>query len=220
VGSGRTELARAIFGADSFPRGEIFFNGKEIKTSNPKNAIKLGMGFITEDRKKEGTVHSLAVAKNLTLLILKSISKACFLRKPAEREVAQKCIHKFNIMTPKLDTEIQYLSGGNQQKVILAKWINSNPKLIIMDEPTRGIDVGAKAEIYQLMRNLVQEGTTIIMISSELPEIIGMSDRIMVMHEGRIMGEIASAEATEERIMMLATGQQVGKNNEGNAIES
>jgi len=220
VGSGRTELARAIFGADSFPRGEIIFNGKEIKTFNAKNAIKLGMGFITEDRKKEGIVHSLAVAKNLTLIILKSISKACFIRKPAEREVAQKCIHKFNIMTPKLDTEIQYLSGGNQQKVILAKWINSNPKLIIMDEPTRGIDVGAKAEIYQLMRNLVQEGTTIIMISSELPEIIGMSDRILVMHQGRIMGEIASAEATEERIMMLATGQQIEKINEGKAIES
>jgi ribose transport system ATP-binding protein len=220
VGSGRTELARAIFGADSLPRSEIIFNGKEIKTSNPKNAIKLGMGFISEDRKKEGIVHSLAVAKNLTLIILKRISRACFLRKAAEREVAQNCVHKFNIMTPKLDTEIQYLSGGNQQKVILAKWINSNPKLIIMDEPTRGIDVGAKTEIYQLMRNLVQQGTTIIMISSELPEIIGMSDRILVMHEGRIMGEIVSTEATEERIMMLATGQNIAKATEGKAVDS
>ena len=138
--------------------------------------------------------------------ILKRISRWLFLLFEKERKICEKIVLQFKIMTPSIEQEIKYLSGGNQQKVIMARWVNAAPKLIIMDEPTRGIDVGAKAEIYQIMRRMVQEGSSIIMISSELPEILGMSDRIIVMHEGEITGEMEASDATEEGILMLATG--------------
>jgi ribose transport system ATP-binding protein len=207
VGSGRTELARAIFGADPIDHGEIYFNGEKLKTSKPKEAIHRGISFVTEDRKKEGLVRNLPVRVNLTFPILDKIQKWGFIKMGKEKNICEGSITKFNIMTPNIEQEVQYLSGGNQQKVILARWINANPKLIIMDEPTRGIDVGAKAEIYELMRQLARQGTGILMISSELPEIIGMSDRILVMHDGQIMGELGPSEATEETILMMATGQ-------------
>ena len=211
VGSGRTELARVVFGADPMDSGEIYYNGEKIPENNPRIAIAHGIGFVPEDRKKEGLVECLSVSKNMTLLILDKIRKWIFIQKGKEEKIANGSIKQFNISTPGIDQEIQYLSGGNQQKVILAKWINANPKLIIMDEPTRGIDVGAKAEIYSLMRELAKEGSAIVMISSELPEIIGMSDRVVVMHEGQIMGELPALEATEERIMMMATGADPGE---------
>jgi ribose transport system ATP-binding protein len=209
VGSGRTELARAIFGAEAIDGGEIHFRGKKISKPNSKTSILFGIGFVPEDRKRDGIVNSLSVKNNLTLPILHKISKWLILREDQEKHIAEDCVQKFSIATPSLEKEIQYLSGGNQQKVILARWTNTNLKLLIMDEPTRGIDVGSKAEIYKLIKDLVKQGTAIIMISSELPEIIGMSDRVLVMHEGRIMGELKHSEASEEKIMMLATGHTI-----------
>jgi ribose transport system ATP-binding protein len=206
VGSGRTELARAIFGADSIDHGEIYFAGQKIRKTSPKTSILYGIGFVNEDRKKEGLVNLLSIRENLTLPILHKISRLGFIKEEEEKNIGLKCIKQFNIITPSLEKEVKYLSGGNQQKVVLAKWINTNPKLIIMDEPTQGIDVGAKAEVYKLMRLLAKQGTAIIMISSELHEIIGMSDRILVMHEGNIMGELSPSEMSEESIMWMATG--------------
>jgi ribose transport system ATP-binding protein len=213
VGSGRTELARVIFGADSFDSGEIYYEGKKSKMISPKRSISKGVGFVTEDRKKEGFVGCFSVRKNLTSLILDKMKRWWFTNDREEKKLSKSCIKKFNIMTPGVEQEIQYLSGGNQQKVVLAKWLNANPKLIIMDEPTRGIDVGAKAEVYNTMRLMAKQGKALVMISSELPEIIGMSDRIVVMHQGEIMGEVSSSEATEEGILMMATGQvkKIGK---------
>jgi ribose transport system ATP-binding protein len=207
VGSGRTNLARVIFGADSFDSGEIYYQGEKTKMISPKISLSRGVGFVTEDRKKEGVVGCFSVRKNLSSLILDKMRRWCFTNDGEEKRLARTCVKQFNIMTPGIEQEIQYLSGGNQQKVILAKWINANPKLIIMDEPTRGIDVGAKAEIYNTMRLMAKQGKALIMISSELPEIIGMSDRIVVMRQGEIMGEISSSEATEEGILMMAAGQ-------------
>jgi ribose transport system ATP-binding protein len=207
VGCGRTELARVIFGADPLDRGDIYFNGQKRYRNKPKLSISRGMGFVTEDRKKEGLFPNLSVRKNLTSVILSRVKGWFFVKEREERRIATESIKRFNIMTPHIEQEVQYLSGGNQQKVILAKWINADSKLIIMDEPTRGVDVGAKAEFYTLMRLLARQGKAILMISSEFPEIIGMSDRILVMHDGQIMGELCSSEATEESILMMATGQ-------------
>jgi ribose transport system ATP-binding protein len=209
VGSGRSEVARAIFGADSIDSGTVLLNGRPIKKASPKSSIAGGIAFVTENRGKDGLIYSLSVRKNLTLPILDRIKRRFFISKAKEKDFSTDCIKKYGIVTTGIEQEIQYLSGGNQQKVILAKWININPSILILDEPTRGIDVGAKAEIYQLMRLLAKQGTAILMISSELPEIIGMSDRILVMHDGRIMGELPPSEATEERILMMATGQHM-----------
>jgi ribose transport system ATP-binding protein len=207
VGAGRTELARVVFGADSLDHGEIYFNGKRLKKARPKVAISQGIGFVTEDRKNEGLVHCLSVRKNLTSVILDKISKWCFVNERKEKDIAKDSVKRFKILPPEIEQEVEYLSGGNQQKVILAKWINADSELIIMDEPTRGIDVGAKAEFYNLMRQLAKQGKAVLMISSELPEVIGMSDRIVVMHDGQIMGEVSPSKATEEIILMMATGQ-------------
>ncbi len=208
VGAGRTELARALFGADPVDSGEVYLNGEKLKKGSPKASISHGVGFITEDRAKDGLVHSLSVRKNLTLAILDRIKRLFYIRERKEKELSSEYSSRFNIIAPSIEQEVRFLSGGNQQKVILAKWIGIEPSLLIMDEPTRGIDVGAKGEVYVLMRRLADQGTAIVMVSSELPEIIGMSDRILVMHDGRIMGELSSDEATEEQILMLATGQE------------
>jgi ribose transport system ATP-binding protein len=208
VGAGRTELARAIFGADHVDSGEVYLNGERLKKESPKASISRGVGFITEDRAKDGLVQSLSVRKNLTLAILDRIKRFFYIRERKEKELSSEYSTRFNIITPSIEQEVRFLSGGNQQKVILAKWIGIEPSLLIMDQPTRGIDVGAKSEVYVLMRRLADQGTAIIMISSELHEIIGMSDRILVMHDGRIMGELSPDEVTEEQILMLATGQE------------
>ncbi len=211
VGSGRTELARAIFGADPIDHGEVFLNGRKIKKTSPKTSISRGIGFVTENRAKDGLVYSLSVRKNLTLAVLDKIKKWFFVRERQEKKYSNKCIKQFNIITPSIEQEVRYLSGGNQQKVILSKWMNINPSLLILDEPTRGIDVGAKSEVYAIMRRLANQGTAIIMISSELPEIIGMSESILVMHDGQIMGALSTEMATEEDILLMATGQKFGK---------
>ena len=208
VGSGRTALARVIFGADTLEEGEILFLGDQVSRINPRRSIARGIGLVTESRGADGIVQCLSVRKNLSLPTLDKIRSWIFVKDGQEREACQGFVDQFGIVAASPEQEIQFLSGGNQQKVILAKWINIDPKLLILDEPTRGIDVGAKAEIYDLMRKLAQDGTSIIMISSELPEILGMSDRIVVMHDGRVTGELTPQEATEEKILMLATGQE------------
>jgi ribose transport system ATP-binding protein len=208
VGAGRTETARVIFGADPLTSGTIEVFGKPVKIRSPQDAIKHGIGLVTEDRKQQGLVLGMAVRENNTLANLDVLSVLGFIKRGEENKVAEKYKHDLSIRTPSIEQIVQNLSGGNQQKVVLAKWLFTGSKVLIFDEPTRGIDVGAKSEIYKLMNELAAQGVAIIMISSELPEILGMSDRILVMHEGRITGELARSEATQERIMHLATGGQ------------
>lgn len=208
VGAGRTELARAIFGADPIEHGEILLEGRPVRIRSPRDAIRLGIGLVTEDRKAQGLVLGMVVRENITLANLGALTRLSFVMAGREREVARKMVSDLTIKTPTIEQTVQNLSGGNQQKVVLAKWLFTESRVLIFDEPTRGIDVGAKTEIYQLMNDLAARGAAIIMISSELPEIIGMSDRILVMHEGRIAGELSREQATQERIMHLATGGQ------------
>jgi|LSQX01.2.fsa_nt_gb ribose transport system ATP-binding protein len=207
VGAGRTEVARAIFGADAIDSGEILIDSKPVKIRSSRHAISLGIGLVTEDRKALGLVLGMAVRENISLANLRLLSRLGFIRRAKEREVAKAYVEDILIKTPSVEQAVQNLSGGNQQKVVLAKWLFTKSKALIFDEPTRGIDVGAKAEIYQLMNRLAADGVAIIMISSELPEVLAMSDRILVMHEGEISGELTREDATQERIMHLATGE-------------
>lgn len=206
VGAGRTELARTIFGADPYDSGEIFLEGKPVQIRSPREAIQQGIGLVPEDRKQVGLILSMVVRENITLAGLRQLLNLGFVHRKKEREVASRFIEDLMIRTPSLEQEVKNLSGGNQQKVVLAKWLFTKARVMIFDEPTRGIDVGSKAEIHHLMNRLAQQGTAILMISSELPEILGMSDRILVMHQGRIVGELSREEATQEKIMHLATG--------------
>ncbi len=206
VGAGRTEVARAIFGADHLDGGQIFLDGKPATVKSPQDAIAKGVGLLTEDRKGQGLVLGMTVRENTTLANLSSLVKFLFVERGRERDVARKYVNELQIKTPSIEQVAQNLSGGNQQKVVLAKWLFTQSRILIFDEPTRGIDVGAKVEIYKLMNDLARRGDAILMISSELPEVLGMCDRILVMHEGRLAGELPRAEATQERIMQLATG--------------
>jgi len=206
VGAGRTELARAIFGADPIDSGEIWLNGHRVEIRSPRDAIRRGIGLVTEDRKALGLILGMVVRENVSLANLDAVTRVGFVNRREERRVAQRFIGELAIKTPSVEQQVQNLSGGNQQKVVLAKWLFTQSKVLIFDEPTRGIDVGSKVEIYQLMNRLAANGVAIIMISSELPEILGMSDRILVMHEGRISGELSRKDATQEKIMWLATG--------------
>jgi len=206
VGAGRTEVARAIFGADPIDSGEILVNGKLVHPRSPREAIELGIGLVPEDRKSLGLILNMAVRENTTLANLDLLSVLGFVNRKKEREVSEKYVKELRVRTPSIEQEVKNLSGGNQQKVVLAKWLFTDSQLLIFDEPTRGIDVGAKIEIYELMNELVAKGAGMIMISSELPELLGMSDRILVMHEGRITGELSREEATQEKAMQLATG--------------
>ena len=206
VGSGRTELARALFGADSLTSGKITLVGDEAANwSNPAQAIDSGLVLVPEDRKTHGLFMSLSVRINVTLPILSQVARFGVLQFQKENEIVEAAKQRLSIVMASADQEAQFLSGGNQQKVVLAKWLETNPAIVILDEPTRGVDVGAKIEIYKLMRQLNDRGIAIVMISSELPEVIGMSDRILVMNDGRIVGEVAQGEATEAGIIELAT---------------
>jgi ribose transport system ATP-binding protein len=211
VGSGRTELARAIFGADRFDSGEILVNGQRVEIGSPQDAIRLGIGLVPEDRKLQALVLELAVRENISLAALRRLSKAGFVRLAEERRLAQYFVDALQIRTPSLEQKVRNLSGGNQQKVVLAKWLALEPKILLVDEPTRGVDIGAKAEVHHLLSQLAQRGVAILMISSELPEILGMSDRVLVMRRGMIAGELSRAEATQEKIMALATGLAEGR---------
>ena len=205
VGARRTETARLIFGLDQRDSGDIFLNGKLVDIKTPDDAIALGVAYVPEDRKTQGLILSWTLAENTTLPRLSEVSRRGFIDFRAEAAVAQKYVTSLDIKTPSVQQQVMYLSGGNQQKVVIAKWLMTNPKVLILDEPTRGIDVGAKSEIYALMSQLAKQGLGIILISSELPEILGMSDRIIVMREGYVTGELLRDEATEEKVMLYAT---------------
>jgi len=206
VGSGRTEIARAVFGVDRPDAGEVRACGRAVRIRSPLDGIRAGMGFMTEDRKAQGLFLILAVRENASSASLGALSAAGFIRFGAERRLVASLIQKLRIATPTQEQQVQCLSGGNQQKVVLARWLALRPKVLLLDEPTRGIDVGAKAEIYGLMGELARQGVGIVMISSDLPEILGMSDRVLVVREGRLVGEFSRAEATQEAIMRRATG--------------
>ena len=204
VGAGRTELAEAIFGADPADSGEIILKGEPVKIRSTLQAKNLSIGLVTEDRKETGLVLAMDVTENTTITDLKTVSKGIILDRKAEEKVAQKYVDSLKTKTPSLHQKINNLSGGNQQKVAVAKWLYSNSDVLILDEPTRGIDVGAKFDIYCLMNELTEQGKAIIMISSELPEVLGMADRVLVMHGGQIKGELTGEEMTAERVMKLA----------------
>ncbi|HPB42331.1 MAG TPA: ATP-binding cassette domain-containing protein, partial [Sphaerochaeta sp.] len=207
MGAGRTEMARLLFGADRKDGGTVTFKGEQIEISSPGDAIKRGIGYLTEDRKRDGLTLGLNVKDNITMASIKEYASMLGVMNEGKIEKAtSEYVDQLSIKTPSLEQLLRNLSGGNQQKVILARWLCKGSKILIFDEPTRGIDVGAKQEIYELMNSLVKEGHSIIMISSELPEVLGMSDRILVMHEGRVAGILDGPSATEESIMYLATG--------------
>ena len=207
VGAGRTELARALFGVERITAGEIHVKGRRGRLASPRQAIAAGMGFVTEDRKTQGLILDLSVKANIVLPSLERLSRFGVVKAREETAAAQKFVVELQIKTPGLQQRVRFLSGGNQQKVALSKWLCTQADLLILDEPTRGIDVASKVEIYQLMNRLTAEGVAILMISSELPEILGMSDRILVMHEGRIAGELDASEATQEKVLQYALGQ-------------
>ena len=207
VGAGRTETARLIFGADHRDAGQIHIDGQPVQIHSPVDAVHAGIGFVPENRATQGLVLKLPVLENVVLPTLNDHARAGWLDQRGLRQAAQEYVDKLDIRTPHLQQKVEFLSGGNQQKVVVAKWLASNPKVLIMDEPTRGIDVGAKAEVHALMSRLAQAGMGIIMISSELPEILAMSDRILVMSEGRVAAILERAEATQEKIMAYASGE-------------
>lgn len=203
VGSGRTELARAILGIDKIHSGEVWVRGKKVNYHKFAEAIHDGFGLVPEDRKLQGLVQIFSVKRNICMVGIRKILKNGIVSNSLENDYASTYSKRLRVSTPSLDTQVQYLSGGNQQKVVIAKWLMQESEILFLDEPTRGIDVGSKAEIYQLINQLAKAGKTVVMISSEMPEILGMSDRIMVMHEGRKMGELGREEATQEKIMAM-----------------
>ncbi len=206
VGAGRTELARVLFGIEPRDSGEILIAGKRQQIHSPTDAIKAGIAYVPEDRRRHGVVQEMSVRANSTLAILNEISSGTILNQSAERTRAREAVQKFGIKTASIETPVNHLSGGNQQKVVLAKWLQHQPRVLILDEPTQGIDVGAKAEIHRMMCDLARSGMAIILISSELPEILGMSDRIAVLREGAIVRTLDRQDATQELLLELALG--------------
>ena len=215
VGAGRTELARVIFGADEMESGQIFLEEKKIAPRSPREAIDLGIGLLTEDRNKYGLMMQMSVRENISLSNLRDVLKGIFVNRSKENAVANRFKDDLRIKTPTIEQEVEHLSGGNRQKVVLARWLFTKSKLLIFDEPTSGIDVGIKYEIYNLINQLAKDGIGVIVISSDLPELIGMSDRVVVMHEGRIAGILSRTDATQERVMTLATGGLLEVDNAG-----
>jgi ribose transport system ATP-binding protein len=207
IGAGRTEIMRCVYGLDKSDGGHISINGRPVKIHSPGDAMKAGIAMVSEDRRREGIIPHLSVAENITLSTLAGVSRMGWINKTAENDTAANYINSLNIKPPSVRKQIENLSGGNQQKVCLAKCLNCKPDVIILDEPTRGIDVGAKAEIHKLIDRLTREGIAIIIISSELPEIIGASDRIIVLYEGRVTGEFDQTDTvTQEALMRCAAG--------------
>ena len=204
IGAGRTELARAVFGADAIDAGSVWLDGKAIQVKSPADAIAAGIGYLTEDRKKEGLAMTLDITQNITLANLPTIAEFIDLGK--ERRIAEHERKRLNIRTPSIRRKVALLSGGNQQKVIVARWLETRARVLFFDEPSRGIDVNAKSEMFELIGNLAAEGRAIVIISSYLPELINMCDRILVLREGRIAGELSREQFSEERVIALATG--------------
>lgn len=206
MGAGRTEIMRAIFGVDPHESGKLYFEGKEIHIKNPGDAIRQGFGFITENRKTEGLILDFSIERNIALPSEERLAKNHVINDKNEFDFSSELSKRLGVKAQDINLPASTLSGGNQQKVVIAKWVGMHPKLLILDEPTRGIDIGAKKDIYDLMNELTAKGVSIIMVSSELPEVIGMSDRILVIHEGRAAGIVEHKDATQTRIMTLATG--------------
>ena len=206
MGAGRTETARLLFGIDSPDRGTVRVDGKEVRIRHPVDAIREGIAFVTENRKEEGLVLSLSVRENLSLPNLEALSTRGVIRSREEERLVEELIRQLSIKTAGPGQEVRFLSGGNQQKVVIGKWLAASPRVLILDEPTRGVDIGAKEEIYRLMNRLTREGMAILLISSDLPEVLGMSDRVLVMYQGRITAEFAREEATQEKILAAASG--------------
>ncbi len=212
VGAGRTALAETLFGIRPAVAGEVRVEERQVKHNSPREAIKMGMGFVPEDRKLQGLFMNMAVRENIVLSAMDKVARWGFVNFTKADQLAGEVVERLDIRTPSLRQRVRNLSGGNQQKVIIARWLTLKPRVLILDEPTRGIDVGAKAEIHALMSQLAQQGVGVLMISSELPEVMGVSDRILVMHEGRVTGEFTRGQATQDDIMRAATG---GKGSHG-----
>jgi rhamnose transport system ATP-binding protein len=209
VGAGRTELARVLFGLTPADKGSLRLGGRTVHIKDPGEAVRLGLAYLPEDRRRHGVIAEMSIAANTTLAALRAISRAGFLDFAREREIATSYLRRFAIKAPSVDAAVATLSGGNQQKVALARWLATTPSVLILDEPTQGVDVGAKAEIHGLIVDLAAQGLAILLISSELPEILGMSDRVAVMRAGTIVGTLDRAQATQESIMTLALGHAV-----------
>jgi rhamnose transport system ATP-binding protein len=210
VGAGRTEVARAVFGIDRPDAGQVTVDGKRLKPGSPTAAMNAGIGFVPEDRREQGLVMDLSVERNTTLTRLGSLANLGLIGRGAERELAASWAERLQIRFHRLTDPVNFLSGGNQQKVVLAKWLATEPEVLIVDEPTRGIDVGTKAEVHRLLSQLAADGLAVLMVSSELPEVLGMADRILVMHEGRLVAEMPGKGSTEEEVIRAATGQVGG----------
>lgn len=206
MGAGRTEVAQALFGYKKLNKGEVFLDGKLVKIQNPSKAIKLGFGFVTEDRKSEGLIVDFSVKDNLGITNFDKISRNGVVGAKKEQELYDSMVKRLGVRTSGPNQFVKSLSGGNQQKIVIAKWLGIEPDILILDEPTRGVDVGAKKEIYSIINTLAEKGVAILMISSELPEVIGMVDRVLVMHEGKITADLTKDEMTQEKIMHYATG--------------
>lgn len=206
VGAGRTEIMETIFGIRKKTEGHIFLDGKEVEISSPKAAIRHNIGFLTEDRKRSGCFQCLSIARNTYIASIDQYTKLGFTSKKQTDRITEEMQKKLSIKAPSIEQLIQNLSGGNQQKVLIGRWLLINPYILIVDEPTRGIDIGSKTVIHSLLNDLAKQGTSIILISSEMPEVIGMSDRIVVLHEGMITGILEKEEITQEHIMALSSG--------------
>ncbi|SDB95464.1 ribose transport system ATP-binding protein [Melghirimyces thermohalophilus] len=209
MGAGRTETARLIFGVCQPDRGNVWVSGAKVEIRRPEDAIQHGIAFVTENRKDEGLVLPLSLRENLSLPNLDSLSSKGIIRGRKEESLVREQVERLRVKRNSLEQEVKTLSGGNQQKVVIGKWLALSPQVLILDEPTRGVDIGAKEEIYQLMDHLAREGMAILLISSDLPEVLGMSDRVLVMHEGRLKGEFTQEEATQEKVMTAASGGEV-----------
>lgn len=206
MGAGRTEIMRSVFGLDPKDSGEVFIDGKKIEIKNPADAIKNKIGFVTENRQEEGLILDESIRENISLLNFDKFSKNSFIDKAKEKKLSDNLVDSFKVKTQSSESKISDLSGGNQQKVVFAKWYAIGPEILILDEPTKGVDVGAKREIYDLIKDLTKKAVSIILISSDLPELISLSNRIYVIHEGKIQGELLKKDASQEKIMTLATG--------------
>jgi ribose transport system ATP-binding protein len=206
VGAGRTELARALFGDLVPDSGEVFIEGKRVSSRSPQEAIAAGIGLVPEDRKEQGLVIDLSIKSNIGMPLLRSLTRLGVLSSNREKRLATDYVERLAIRTPSIDQKAMYLSGGNQQRVVIAKWLATKPKVLIVDEPTRGVDIGAKTEIHKLLRELADGGMAILMISSDMPEVLAVSDRVLVMHQGRLAGELSAEAVSQEGIMSLAMG--------------
>jgi len=206
VGAGRSDIAAALFGIEPPASGSIRVRGRDVVVRTPREAIELGIGLVPEDRKRQGLVQSQSGLRNTSLTILERLSRFSWIDRAKEREVAQQYFDRLRVRAPSVDVIVAGLSGGNQQKIVLARWLAAKSKILILDEPTRGVDVGAKAEIHALIGELAEQGAAILLISSELPELLNLSDRILVLRAGRMVGEVARVEASQERLLRLMAG--------------